>query len=436
MSKKKDAWEAITSTLRSGIPSSEYQMWFSRVTPVELEPPLAVLQVPNKFVATWLQDRYLSNLQKAFQKNLNILPEIRFTYPSPLSQHPAPRRKISRCTAATQPNGLSNQFTFDRFVTAKSNRFALSCAQAVASGRGDGYNPLYFYGSSSSGKTHLLHAIGNQMLGTDPSARVRYVSHRDLFTEFSRAARTQKLEEFRSQFHQLDCLLLDDIHMLDGQEKLQAQLIGLLEPVGGSRRQTVVAAKKPPSQIKKMLSPLTSRLEGGLLVELRPPDQNTKIKIIVTSAKEHSLTVPDDVAFFLASATNDLKTLQHYLSALKTYASLNKGQVELSTAKWIVRNKNAEKVSISDIQRLTSEYFNITLQRLLSNKKDRVYSYPRQLAMYLSRNLTNASYKEIGKAFGNKDHSTVIYAVKRIKAERNKKTGVQEDITRIQKLLV
>jgi chromosomal replication initiator protein len=230
--------------------------------------------------------------------------------------------------------------------------------------------------------------------------------------------------------------LIDDIHSLDGQEKLQNQLISLLDTAHDTPKQIVLAGAVPPAKVKKMLAPLKSRLEGGLLVEIKPPEQSTKIKIITASAKEHGLTIPDDVAFFLASAANDLKSLQHHLTALETYASLNKGAVELSTVKWIVRNKTKEGIRINDIQRLSAEYFNITLSKLLSNKKDRIFSYPRQLAMYLSRQLTNASYKEIGKAFGNKDHSTVIYAVKRIESERRSKAGVREDIMRIQKLLV
>jgi chromosomal replication initiator protein len=241
--------------------------------------------------------------------------------------------------------------------------------------------------------------------------------------------------EFRGQLENLDFLFLDNVHRLDGQENLQTHLVPLLDPVRDTRPKIVVAGKNPPAQVRKLIPQLRSRLEGGLLVEIKPPEPATKIKVIAASAKEHNLTIPDDVAFFLATAAKDLKRLQRYLTALETYASLHNGAVELSTAKWIVHNKSTDALSVSSIQRLSAEYFNITLSKLLSNKKDRVFSYPRQIAMYLSRKLTDASYKEIGKAFGNKDHSTIIYAVKRIEAERRKKTQVREDIRRIQKLL-
>jgi chromosomal replication initiator protein len=436
MSKKKDTWEAITGTLRAAIPSSEYQTWFSRLRPVALEPRRAVLEVPNKFVATWLEDRYLSNLQRAFQENLKALPEIRFTYPIQRPQGTSSRSRTIRSSSSAQSTGLFPELTFARFVSANSNRFALSCARAVADGKALDYSPLYIYGTTGSGKTHLLHAIGNQLVGTDPLASVRYLPLRDLSSQFSRAARSRNLMAFRGQLENLDFLLLDNVHRLDGQENLQHHLVPLLDPVRDTRPKIVVAGKNPPAQVRKLIPQLRSRLEGGLLVEIQAPEPATKIKVIAASAKEHNLTVPDDVAFFLATAAKDLKMLQRYLTALETYASLHDGAVELSTAKWIVHNKNTDALSVSSIQRLSAEYFNITLSKLLSNKKDRVFSYPRQIAMYLSRRLTDASYKEIGKAFGNKDHSTIIYAVKRIEAERRKKTQVREDIRRIQKLLV
>jgi len=224
--------------------------------------------------------------------------------------------------------------------------------------------------------------------------------------------------------------------MLAGREKSQQELITILNLLCESKKQVVMAGNSPPSQIYTLLDRLRSRLEGGLLAEIHSPDQKIKIKIIKKKAKEKKLQLPEDVAFFLANATTDLKTIMQYMVSLETYTSLYQREIDISTVKSIIKKRLFRKISLNEIQKRTAEYFSIPLSDLISNRKKRKFSYPRQVAMYLCRNLTDSSFKDIGKAFGNKDHSTVIYALKRVEKEKEIKKEVFNDINKLQGFFV
>jgi chromosomal replication initiator protein len=434
---KKNAWQQVTSSLEANVSPSEFKTWFSNTKLRRLEPNLAVIEVPNKFVASWLGENYIGQIQNSFKDNLNIEPEISFTFGlMPTSDRvfdhaPEPNKKI----VPNADHSLNAFLTFKNFITAASNRFAYTCSLAVAKNPAHQYNPLYIYSNLSLGKTHLLNAIGNHIHQNNRSFSIKYVTANRFISNFSFCLKKEKLTEFRDEYRKLDLLLLDDIHMLAGRERCQLEFISLFNSFYETKKQIVVAANKPPTQIKSILPQLTSRLEWGLISEIDVPDQNTKMNIIKNISKKSKLYIPDDVIFFLANTTNSLKTLAHYLVSLETQASFYSREIDMSTVKSIIKNRQHSNVSVDDIQKLTTGYFNISLSDLLSNKKTRKFSYPRQMAMYLTRKLTDLSFKEIGKAFGNKDHSTVIYAVKRIEKDKNVHKSVSEDIDRIQNYL-
>ena len=435
MPKKKELWAQIISHLESQISRSEFETWFSHTALKQLNPDLAEIEVTNKFVATWLNNNYITQIKRAFKSNLNLSPEIQFTYTQPsnrqdknISEHKSPQ--ISTIKLHHQLNPL---WTFGSFITSKTNRFASTSALDVANNPARDYNPLFIFAKLSFGKTHLLNAIGNHFLSNNPTAKVRYVFANQFSSNFSLASRNRKITEFRKYYKNLDLLLLDDIHMLAGREKSQQELITILNLLCESRKQVVVAGNSPPSQIYTLLAHLRSRLEGGLLAEIHSPDQQIKIKIIQKKAKEKKLQLPDDVAFFLANTTSDLKTVMQYMVSLETYTSLYQREIDISTVKSIIKKRLFLKISLNEIQKHTAEYFSISLSDLISNRKKRKFSYPRQVAMYLCRNLTDFSFKEIGKAFGNKDHSTVIYALKRVEKEKEIKKEVFNDINKLQR---
>ncbi|OPX38992.1 MAG: chromosomal replication initiator protein DnaA [Desulfobacteraceae bacterium 4484_190.2] len=438
MPKKKEIWAQIISHLKSYISRSEFETWFSHTALKQLNPELAEIEVTNKFVATWLNDRYITEIKTAFESILNLSPEIRFTYIK-LSKHQdknISKHKSSQISTTKLNHQLNPLLTFSGFITAKNNRFAYTSALDVANKPARDYNPLFIFSKLSFGKTHLLNAIGNHFLKNNPIAKVRYVFANQFSSNFSLASRNRKITEFRKYYRNLDLLLLDDIHMLAGREKSQQELITILNLLCESKKQVVMAGNSPPSQIYTLLDRLRSRLEGGLLAEIHSPDQKIKIKIIKKKAKEKKLQLPEDVAFFLANATTDLKTIMQYMVSLETYTSLYQREIDISTVKSIIKKRLFRKISLNEIQKRTAEYFSIPLSDLISNRKKRKFSYPRQVAMYLCRNLTDSSFKDIGKAFGNKDHSTVIYALKRVEKEKEIKKEVFNDINKLQGFFV
>jgi len=434
MPKKKEIWAQIISHLESHISRSEFETWFSHTALKQLNPDLAEIEVTNKFVATWLNDHYITQIKRAFKSILNLSPEVRFTYiqPSNRQDKNISEHKSSQISTIKSHHQLNPLWTFSSFITAKNNRFAYKSALDVANKPARDYNPLFIFSKLSFGKTHLLNAIGNHFLSNNPIAKVRYVFANQFSSNFSLASRNRKITEFRKYYKNLDLLLLDDIHMLAGREKSQQELITILDLFCESRKQVVIAGNSPPSKIYTLLAHLRSRLEGGLLAEIHSPDQQIKIKIIKKKAKEKKLQLPDDVAFFLANASSDLKTVMQYMVSLETYTSLYQREIDISTVKSIIKKRHFRKISLNEIQKRTAEYFNISLSDLISNRKKRKFSYPRHVAMYLCRNLTDYSFNEIGKAFGNKDHSTVIYALKRVEKEKEIKKEVFNDINKLQ----
>jgi chromosomal replication initiator protein len=428
MFKEKDIWEKITIDVESDMPESETKAWFPQTNLKKLEFDLALIEVPNKFVANWLRDNYLPQIQDSFKKILNFAPEIRFTFDSLTRQHTQQYK--------TFDNGLIPSYTFDNFIASESNRFAYATALDVASKPVKNYNPLYIFSKTSLGKTHLLHAIGNHVLSINPLNRIKYMSADRFSSHLSNAARRQNINEFRQYYTNLDFLLIDDFQSLAGRERSLQEFTSIFNMLYQSKKQVVAAGKTSPHQTKNLPPDLRSRMEWGLLLELQVPDHMTRMKIIQDRAKEENLNILDDVAFFLANTTNDLKILIQYFVNLQTHTSLYQRKIDMSTVKSIIKHTSIYHKSVNDIQKLTAEYFNISISDLLSNKKSRDFSYPRQVCMYLCRKLTDLSFKDIGRAFGNKDHSTVIYAVNRVEKEKTKKQGVLNDINKIQKFLL
>ncbi|MEA2039482.1 MAG: chromosomal replication initiator protein DnaA [Thermodesulfobacteriota bacterium] len=435
MPKKNDIWERITARVQSEISPLEFKTWFSHAVLKRWDQDLAIIEVPNKFIAEWLRDNCASQIQDSFRANSEFAPKIQFTYSSPTVRQGKPRHETTWKSVWNSDGFLNPMWTFDNFVTADCNSFAFSSAMEVAGKTRYRYNPLYLFSELGSGKTHLLHAIGHRILSSNPSANVGYLPADRFSAHFSIAAKKQELTKFRENYRNMSCLLLDDIHLLGGREKSQREFIRLFNLFYESKKQIVVAGKHLPSRIHDLLPQLRSRLEWGLLAEIQVPDQKTKRTIIEKTAKEKNLSIPDDVAFFLSMATNDLKILTQYLVSLATYSSLYRHKIDMAIVETIIKNKDIHTISINDIQDLIVGYFNISLADLESNKKRRLFSYPRQIGMYLSRKLTDLSFREIGEAFGGKDHSTVIYAVKCVEKSKEVDKNVLDDINNLNNLL-
>lgn len=433
---KKDIWSSIVKNLKSTLSRSHFDTWISNTTLKNLDQDQALIQVPNRFVATWLHDNYLSQIQDSFKSNLGFLPEIRFTYTTRQAGGDTQHHSLGTNSDIGTVHQLNPLLTFDTFIQANSNRFAYSSALNVAKKSVTNYNPLYIFSELSLGKTHLLNAIGNRVISTDPMTNVRYVPADRFSLDFLTATRDGKLRTFREEYRNLDLLLFDDIHLLAGSEISQRELIYCINRFYESNKQMVLTGSHPPIQIQNLIPKLTSCLEWGLLSEIRVHGQKTKTKIIRQNAKDQDLHLPEDVVFFLANSTNDLKTLKQLLSDLQTHPSLYQRQIDISTVKALIGKNNSHDIGVNDIKKAIVGHFNISVSQLLSDQKKHKFSYPRQLGMYLSRRLTVLSLKEIGDAFGKKDHSTVLYAVRRMETYVNDgKSSVLDDINKLLNLL-
>jgi len=410
----------------------EFKTWFSRTSLKRFDPEVVVLEVPNKFVATWLNDNYLIDIKKSFKKIAKVSPSIHFSYDhDAMEKEP---REVEKSDSYLKRR-LNPSMTFETFLTGECNRFAWSTAREVAEKRTEEYNLLYLYCVSGLGKTHLLHAIGNHRLKKNPRCRLRYLSSDAFSSDFTYSIKNDRLVHFRSELSNLDLLLFDDIHHLANREKTQEEFLSIFNALYSQKQQLVVTGDSAPNKLRNINPELKSRLGWGLLVDIDDPDQALKISIIQKKAVEDNLSLAEDVVFFLSNSSGDIKNLLKNMIRVQTFASLSDEPVTISTVRTLMRDRNRSEITLEDIMTTTAGYFNISMSDLLSNKKNRIYSYPRQLAMYLARKFTNLSFKEIGNSFNHKDHSTVIHALRKVEKEKDEKKDVPKDLSKIESLL-
>ena len=269
----------------------------------------------------------------------------------------------------------------------------------------------------------------------DPASTVCYLSSNRFTSDFTRSIKSDKLHEFRTKYCNLDMLLFDDVQLLANRKRTQEEFLFIFNSLYGSKKQLVITGDRPPNEFEGMNPQLRSRLGCGLIAEIKPPDHQTKVNIIKKNSEESQIDIPDDVVFFLAKSNHDIKRLIKSIVRLEAYASLNRVNTNISTVKSIIDGQEKIDMTIEDIKNVTAGYFNISVADLVSNKKKRIYSYPRQLAMYLARKYTDLSFKEIGDGFGHKDHSTVIYAVRRIERYKDRHREIRDDLKSVENLL-
>jgi chromosomal replication initiator protein len=433
MSKKKDIWAQIIGDIEAKITTSEFKTWFSQTALKEVASDSVVIEVPNKFIANWLKENYLDDIQSSFKKRLNRSPAIQFTYHQASIKEPL--QKSQAIQKPTFGHGLDPALTFDRLFTGEFNQFAFSSALEVARHPAVHYNPFYIYSQAGVGKTHLLHSIGHHLLSNNPSFSVKCLSADAFTSEFTYAIKNRRLQEFRAGYCNMDLLLFDDIQMLGGKKRTQMEFLYIFNRLHASNSQIVITGDRQPAELRLFNPQLKSRLGWGLLAEIQAPDQQAKLEMIKKWAGKNHLPIPEDVIFFLAKSHKDIKTLYRLLVKIGTYASLSKGEIKISTIRSLMKDHMKIQIGIEDIKSIVSSYYKISMEDLDSQKKQRQFSYPRHLAMYLSRKHTDLSYKEIGQAFGDRDHSTVIYAARRIEQSQNKGGVISSDLKKIEKLL-
>ena len=436
MTIKKDIWKQIAFRLELNLSEPIFKTWFSHIKLTKLDNNSAVINVPNKFIANWLQDNYIDDITSSFKSILNNVPDIQFQYKKSNIEKTSGNR-IRKKTDQFFINNLNKDMNFDCFITSKGNKFAYSSAYKIATKPISDYNPLYIYSKSSLGKTHLLNAIGNHFTKNEKSMKLGYLPSNIFISDYILSIRNNNLDKFRDKYTNLQIFLLDDIQFLSNYRDLQEEFLYIFDTLSNEKKQIVITSDRPPTRLKSFNTNIISRLGSGLLTEIQSPDKEVKIKIIKERLKNDDIlrTIPNDIISFLAQNSNELKTLTKNINRIKTYTSLNNGNINISIARSLVKNSNKNNTNVKDIQSITAGYFNISVSELISHKKKRIYSYPRQLAMYLCRKYTYLSLQEIGALFEDRDHSTVIYAVKQIEEKRDKNKKILNDINNLINLI-
>lgn len=391
---------------------------------------MVYLEVPNRFVLDWVKENYSKLIQKILSELSAVTYRLQFTVDSK-SRDNLPKRTTNVETAKpvvvkekpvvnnhSADINLNRKYTFEEFVAGSSNQFAYAAAMAVANNPATTYNPLFIYGGVGLGKTHLANAIGNAILKKSPHMRICYYTSEKFMNELINSLRYNRMDEFRNKFRSMDVILIDDIQFIAGKERTQEEFFHTFNALYESHKQIIVTSDKFPKDIPGLEERLRSRFEWGLIADIQPPDVETKLAILKMKAEQNSIKLPEDVALFLAnSICNNVRELEGYLIRIGAYASLTDIPVSLEMAREVLKDILVERnreLSVEEIIKRVSIHFNMKISDMKSAKRLKAVVLPRQIAMYLARQLTSSSYPEIGDRFGGKDHSTIIHAIRKI----------------------
>ncbi|RII28617.1 MAG: chromosomal replication initiator protein DnaA [Geobacter sp.] len=425
-------WLEAQGNIEKVLTPQTYNTWIRPIRFSSATSSSLILEVPNKFIKEWVTEKYLTMIQEAvsalaenpFQIELRLEKKIE----GDVSPDPAkPAEKTGNSTGrekgrpGEQLSNLNPKYTFETFVCGSSNQFAHAASQAVANKPASNYNPLFIYGGVGLGKTHLLCAIGNHIHARNNKARVCYYTSEKFMNEMINCIRYKKMDEFRNKFRKMDVLLIDDIQFMAGKEATQEEFFHTFNSLYESHKQIVVTSDKFPKDIPQLEERLRSRFEWGLIADIQPPDIETKVAILKKKAEINAILLPDDVAMFLGtSSTSNVRELEGMLIRLGAFASLTGNEVNLAMAREVLKDIIVDKsrdVTVEIIQKYVADQFRIKLTDMKSDKRLKTLVVPRQIAIYLCRELTKASYPEIGEKFGGKDHSTIIYSMKKVERQ-------------------
>jgi len=426
-------WETVKCDLKGLFPEDVFQMWFEPMTCVESTEDSVVLGVPNDFAAIWVHDNYLDLISQRLRLTSGRLVHVSLrktdaasaSTPAPRAE-PAPRNRTS---AKARPvrydervaigGALNPRNTFENFVVGSNNQLAHAAALAVAQAPAQAYNPLFIHGSTGLGKTHLMHAIGHSILQRNPDAKIAYLSTEKFTNEFIHAIQENSLTKFRQRYRSVDVLLVDDIQFLAGKERIQEEFFHTFNDLFESGRQIVLSSDRPVTEIAALESRLVSRFQWGLAADIQSPDLETRVAILRTKASSLKVDIPMPVLEFMAQhISKNIRRLEGALIKVSSYSALTGKPLDLPTAENLLKDVLMEeaqnRLNIEGIQKRVADHYQIRHSDMTSKRRPNAIAFPRQIAMYLSRQLTRHSLQEIGEAFGGRDHGTVIHAIKTV----------------------
>jgi chromosomal replication initiator protein len=419
-------WDKTSKIIQEKISKQNFDTWIKPIKIVAMEDKCVQLAVPNKFFKDWLLDNYASTIKQSLQHAAGIDVDIDFVLSKNTDQAPAVKHAphAKNTSAAPISRGknfsfLNDNYNFDRFVVGPCNQFAHAASTAVAKQPAKNYNPLFIYGGSGLGKTHLLNAIGLLATSTHPSLNIMYVSAEEFMNEMINSIRYDRMPKFREKYRNISCLLIDDIHFLAGKDRTQEEFFHTFNTLHDSGKQIVVTSDKFPKDIPNLESRLRSRFEWGLIADIQPPEIETKIAIIEKKVQENNIELPNNVVHYIAShVESNIRELEGFLVRIGAYSSLTGREIDLDLVKEVlsslVKHNQKGEVNVEEIIKVIAGKLNIKISDIKAHNKNKNIVFARQIAMYLARKLTNHSFPDIGQKIGGRDHSTVIYANNKI----------------------
>ena len=428
-------WSRCVRELQAELPEQQFNTWIRPLQAIEESQVLRLL-APNRFVVDWLQEHHVERILELVDNvstGVEVIVEVgsRAGTASVSLTADKPRQTARAQSATPVASRLNPAFTFENFVEGKSNQLARAAASQVGENPGKSYNPLFIYGGVGLGKTHLMHAIGNAMLATEPGARVAYVHSERFVGDMVKGLQHNKISEFKRSYRTLDALLIDDIQFFAGKERSQEEFFHTFNALLEGQRQIILTCDRYPKEVNGLEERLKSRFGWGLTVAIEPPELETSVAILMSKASIDGVELPEEVAFFIAKRIrSNIRELEGALRRVIANSRFTGRPINLDFAREALRDLLALQerlVSIENIQKTVADYYKIRVADLLSKKRTRSIARPRQLGMALAKELTNHSLPEIGDAFGGRDHTTVLHGCRRIESLRETEKRVDDD---------
>jgi len=423
----KDFWQGCLERFRQELSAQQFNTW---IRPIQFksENGSILLIAPNRFVQQWVKEKFLSRIEQLATEHFSSPVIINLELPSPVVQPETkltptdqqPIELVQRKKSAADTSRLNPNFTFENFVTGKANQLARAAALQVAENPGTAYNPLFIYGGVGLGKTHLIQAIGNLVQERDNKSKISYLHAERYVSDVVHAYRHKSFDEFKRYYHSLDLLLIDDIQFFSGKTRTQEEFFYAFNALIESHKQVIITCDTVPKKISGMEDRLTSRFGWGLTVEIEPPELEMRVAILLRKAVAENVILNSEVAFFIAKQIrSNVRELEGGLKRVIAYSKFTGNPINIDLAKEALKDILAvqnRQVSLEIIQKTVADYYKIKVADMFSKKRSRIIARPRQIAMMITKELTQLSYPDIGEAFGGRDHSTVIHAVRTITA--------------------
>lgn len=423
----KEIWDKTLKLIKTELTEVSFNTWLKTIDPVCIRGTKFVLSVPNEFNKEILENRYVALISNALQQISNREFQLEFILPNELSKFEATETNVNpqkfTNTQDFDTPKLNPKYVFDEFVIGNSNRFAHAASLAVAESPAKAYNPLFIYGGVGLGKTHLMHAIGHYILDQNPASKVVYVTSEKFTNELINSIKDDKNTEFRDKYRTVDVLLVDDIQFIAGKERTQEEFFHTFNTLYEANKQIIVSSDRPPKEIPTLEDRLRSRFEWGLITDIQAPDFETRIAILRKKAEMDSIIIPNEVFEFIArKIKSNIRELEGALTRIIAYSSLTNREISADLAaealKDIIASAKPKQVNSDLIKSVVAQFYNLKVEDFESKRRTRSISFPRQVAMFLCRELTDMSLPKIGEEFGGRDHTTVIHAYEKILKDR------------------